>query len=402
MRAIGTNGAFSLEFRLRFPGPTNEEIPPTETTGELVTVMNDTQTERLEVWYEKSTATNQTGTVFLTSSAGRLSLTNVPVFDDDFYNFSVVKETLTGSISLAVMKYEGGEVSYSTSSYATSGSAGWPADASFTHLQVGSTDLHGTLPEFWAQEVRAWDCALTDDELVAHTMHFESYGRHRSHDNQDLKLHMRLNDGSRADGSGIFFVYDSTDNSMVSGTNAAANEIPFTKTLEEYSYIPSVDYGWNQEKIRTYDGSSIDHWERYEDDRLVSLEFNMYDALNEDISHLMVSYDEMIDLMGLPLNRYREEYEGFSQMRETYFKRLQGKLNFRVFADMLDFFDTSFVSVIEKMLPARVLFKGDEMVIESHMLERPKYQYQARPIREGVIDISGSIAMTDRDWDYYL
>jgi hypothetical protein len=62
---------------------------------------------------------------------------------------------------------------------------------------------------------------------------------------------------------------------------------------------------------------------------------------------------------------------------------------------MLDFFDTSFVGMVERLLPARSIFKGDEIVVESHMLERPKYQYQLRPVREGIIDISGSIAVSD-------
>jgi len=170
--------------------------------------------------------------------------------------------------------------------------------------------------------------------------------------------------------------------------------------LLDYAYIPGIDYGWNQEKVRVFDGSSIDVQDAYQDERYVSLEFNMYDALNEDISHVMTSYDELGSFIGLPVNRYRDDYEGLRQMRETYFKRLQGPLNFRVFVDMLDFFDSSFVSVVERLIPARAIFKGDEMIVESHMLERPKYQYQLRPIREGLIDISGSIAMVDRGDDF--
>jgi hypothetical protein len=174
----------------------------------------------------------------------------------------------------------------------------------------------------------------------------------------------------------------------------------FTKFLEDYSYIPSIEYGWNQEKVRTFSGSRIDPFDVYDDERLVSLEINMYDALNEDISHVMASYGELGDVLGLPVNRYREDYEGLARMRETYFKRLQGNLNFRVFADALDFFDTSFSSMVERLIPARSDFKGDELIVESHMLERPKYQYQLRPIVEGLIEVSGSISIVDREGDF--
>jgi hypothetical protein len=178
------------------------------------------------------------------------------------------------------------------------------------------------------------------------------------------------------------------------------NSTPFTKFLEDYAYIPSMDYGWNQEKVRTFSGSRISPLDAYHDERFVSLEFNMYDALNEDISHIMTSYDELTRVIGMPVNRYREDYEGLRQMRETYFKRLQGRLNFRVFVDMLDFFDSSFSSIVERLLPARSSFRGDEMIVESHMLERPKYQYQLRPVIEGRIEVSGSIAIVDRGDDF--
>jgi hypothetical protein len=213
-------------------------------------------------------------------------------------------------------------------------------------------------------------------------------------------VHWRMNEGSTTDSNGLISVVDSTSHSIVGTGSFPLDSQPYTKFLEQYAYIPSIDYGWNQEKVRVFDGSRISPADVYQDERFVSLEFNMYDALNEDISHIMASYDELTRVIGLPMNRYREDYEGLRQMRETYFKRLQGPLNFRVFVDMLDFFDTSFSSIVERLLPARTSFKGDELIVESHMLERPKYQYQLRPILEGRIEVSGSISVVDRGSDF--
>lgn len=256
--------------------------------------------------------------------------------------------------------------------------------------------------EFWAQEIRLWDRALTQEEVRSHALHFESYGTETSYDNKDLVLHWRLNEGGAADSLGNVYVTDSTHfGTTGTGSNFTPDEEAYTKFLEDYSYIPGLEYGWNQEKVRTLSGSIIDPQDAYFDERFVSLEFNMYDALNEDISHVISSYEEIGDFLGAPMGRYRDEYEGLQQMRETYFKRLQGNLNLRIFVDMLDFFDTSFIGIIEKVLPARALFKGDETVVESHMLERSKYQYHVRPVREGTFDISGSISIVDRDEDTY-
>lgn len=402
--SLGTyRGEFTVEFRVKFPGPTNDDIPPTSLSGELVTLANSSvgAPARIAVWYEKSIATSATGNIYVTSSAGKLSIDSAPIFNDDFYNISLVKEQATGSLALRIIRCEGGTVLYSTSSFAATSSVGFPFDTTYSSAYLGRTAEGLSTPQFWGQEFRAWDDALTENELKSHAWHFESYGRETSYDNDKLQIHLRLNEGSSADASGTLTLLDST----IYGNNGTGSYVPgvnpYTKFLNQYEYIPGIDYGWNQEKVRVYSGSMIDSADVYEDERFVSLEFNMYDALNEDISHVMSSYDELGRFIGLPVNRYREEYEGLQQLRETYFKRLQGQLNFRVFVDMLDFFDSSFVSVVEKLLPARTLFKWDELVVESHMLERPKYQYQLRPIKEGLIEISGSISVVDRYEDDY-
>lgn len=397
--SVGSSGDFSAELRVKFPGPTSDEIPPTQLSGELVTFFSSSlavvQPESvLRLFYEKSSVASLTGNIFLTSSSGRITHSSASIFDGNFYNISVVRETATGSITLATMRYESDIEMHSSSTFSFSG---YPS-TSFNGVKIGS--YSGTLPEFYGQEFRAWDDSLEAIELLDHAKNFESYGRSKSINNEDLKVHWRLNDGAPS-ASGTFSVYDSTENA---NDGLAINFTPgvnsFIKSLLSQAVIPSIDSGWNQEKVRVYDGSNVPVRDRYEDERFLSLEFNMYDALNEDISHLIASYDELNNILGHPMNRYRADYEGLQQMRETYFKRLQGQLNFKEFVNMLDFFDSSFVTIVQRLIPARSIFKGDELVVESHMLERPKYQYGFRPIREGILEISGSISLVDRNEDW--
>ncbi len=398
---LSADSDYSLELRVKFPSADNDDLTPVQLSGALVTIRSGSLAPyALSLWYEKEASTSGTGNLYLTSSAGRLQITSASIFNDDFYNIAVVRERATGTLGLYVNRYDAGDLVFSTSSLATTGSIGFPLNSTYFTVELGSSTNLRSTGQFWAHEFRLWNCPLQAAELLAHSAHFESYGRDRSYDNDDLLIHWRLADGT-VPVSGQITAIDSTlfgRNGV--GSNFVDGENAFTKFLETYAYIPGIDYGWNQEKIRSYDTSIIDRRDAYHDEKFVSLEFNLYDALNEDISHLMTSYDEIGNFIGVPVNKYREDYEGLQQMRETYFKRLQGKLNFRVFVDMLDFFDSSFVSIIERLLPARALFKGDEMIVESHMLERPKYQYQLRPIREGFIDISGSIAITDFGADF--
>lgn len=393
---------YSIEIRTKFPSSTNSIMPPTFLSGSIWTISNGALgAGYLSLWYEKQSSTSMTGNLFLTSSAGRLQITSASIFNDDFYNIAVVRNHSSSSLALYVKQYTNGELTYSTSSAASRTTSGFANDASYNFIEIGQSALLSCEPQFWAQEFRMWNIALSDDEISAHAIDFENYGRRNSYSNKDLQFHWKLSDASYASAGGELFFIDSTVNNIVgTGSNFTPQSFPFDKFLLDYSYIPPVDYGWNQNKIRIFSGSIINPQDAYYDENFVSLEFNMYDALNEDISHIMTSYDELNNFLGLPINKYRDDYEGLRQMRETYFKRLQGKLNFRVFVDMLDFFDTSFVSMVEQLLPARSIFKGDEIIVESHQLERPKYQYQIRPVQEGRIDISGSISVIDRGWDF--
>lgn len=399
---IFSGDEFAFEIRVRFPGPTNNVLVASSTTGSILTLSSGSvQSAYCALWYEKVTAGSLTGNIYLTSSAGRLQITGAPIFNDRFYNMSVVRESITGSTSLRVLRYESDELIYSASVMAFTGAVGALPGFDYSTVEVGSSNRNVTSTQFWGQEFRLWRSSLNENELHDHARNFESYGRDQSFSNGQLLIHWRMDDDGTTDLLGTTYSVDSTLNRLIgTGSDFIPDTRPYDKFLNDYAYIPSIDYGWNQEKVRVFDGSRIDPRDAYTDQRFASLEFNLYDALNEDISHVLTSFDEMGDVIGLPTNRYREDYEGLCQMRETYFKRLQGPLNFRVFVDMLDFFDSSFVKIVEKLLPARTAFTGDELIVESHMLERPKYQYQFRPVHEGRIEISGSISIVDRGDDF--
>ena len=126
------------------------------------------------------------------------------------------------------------------------------------------------------------------------------------------------------------------------------------------------------------------------------LEFNMIDVLNEEIVQMMMSMDHMNEAVGFPANKYRVHYDDLEIIRYNYFKRLQGRLNFTVFADMLDFFDRSFIKMVERLIPSRSYFMGDEFVVESHMLERPKVVYERKRNQDPDVAIEGRIEIWSR------
>jgi len=242
--------------------------------------------------------------------------------------------------------------------------------------------------EYWVHNVQVWDRAITDIEMNDHTLNPFSFGTEVPETALSLSLNWQM-DHDVDYGQGV--VWDNTAHGNHGITSPSCSYERFSRP---YNFIASPDYGWNEEKIRTFSGSVVPYGSQWLESNAVSVEFNLIDALNEDVSLMLASMDNWNNVIGDAANRHRDTYPNLERFRQQYFSRLTGRINFRAFADFMDFFDRSFVDMISKLLPARANFKGAEFVVESHMLERPKVQYTYRRhnpviVPEGVITIVG-------------
>jgi hypothetical protein len=122
----GVGGPFSFEIRVRFPLVGNGVLEPTVLSGAIATFTDVNTNNVLSLQYEKATLSTQTGTIFVTSSNGRVDLVNAPIFDENPYNIAMIRETVTGSFTLSIIRFESDELMYATSSIVFSGSAGFP------------------------------------------------------------------------------------------------------------------------------------------------------------------------------------------------------------------------------------------------------------------------------------
>lgn len=435
-------GSFTLEGSFRFPLTSSSDITATELSGTMMVLDIANTSGSVVLSYVKDSIGSHSGTLILSSSDGTnyMTLSDAGIFNNTWYHVSIISDVLSSSLNMNVRHLDNDEINTELSSSITTTSGniyenitgfflgpdvgtstttselvsleqdeGFGIDefgdgvfgGSTTSLESVTITSDSTIlaAQYWAQEVRCWDRVVSPEELDDHTLNFQSFGVNDvNKDLDNLKMHLRLKEDLTASLAGELLIEDIAYDSITTITTQGfkENNNPYKKFLNQYNYIASLDFGWNEEKIRIFDATEIKASDFIDDDKIISLEFNMIDALNEDIVQIMQSLDILNESIGYPANRYRVEYNELEIIRHNYFKRLQGRLNFTIFANMLEFFDRSFIDMVKKLIPARAFFMGDEFVVESHMLERPKITYERRKFQDVDFAPEGIIEMWSR------
>ena len=284
--------SFTVEGTFRFPLTSSSNIVATQLSGTLFGIGADNAAEAAFVIFEKDSLASHSGTLMLTSSDGTnyLELTGAGIFNNEWYHVSVTNDHVSSSLKLEVRHLDEDEIDGRWTTSSSSVESGVLFSEQWTSFTVGGGGGAAyNMPlasEYWAREFRWWDEVLVPEELDDHTLNFQSYGVCDVDDRLDnLKLHWRLREDLTASvAGGIESIEDvatesNTAATLVSGFNVSEN--PYQKFLDKYNYIASIDFGWNDDKIRTFDSTKINSSDFVNDMKMVSLEFNMIDALNE-------------------------------------------------------------------------------------------------------------------------
>lgn len=383
----------ALQFNVKFPTTSSSDLQATTASGTVLYF--DYGSGNILVRYMKDSYYSTTGTigVYNTSSSGLEvmgKITGAAAFDNEWYNVSFSRDAI--STYMSVRSLPGVDV---RKNYVfVSGSSGVPSNIQNVTLFAGVSGTGGFgNSEFWLNELRMWDTPLSASEIIDHTENFQSFGKINPLEANPV-LHWRLDEDVTFNASGFYSGINDFSTHGVTGSASGftANGNPYKKHLMSYNFIASPDYGWNEDKVRVISNTYVSSRDAFVDNSNVALEFNMIDALNEDISRMIATMDNFNNYIGAPVNRYRATYVDLENIRREYFSRLQGNLNFRLFADMLEFFDRSFIDMVRRLIPVRANFLGDEFVVESHMLERPKLQWNYRR-QERSFETEGRIAV---------
>lgn len=291
-----------------------------------------------------------------------------------------------------------------------------------THLLLNNTTASPTAArylDFTGQlaSMRLWSKYMTDGEWQEHTLNPASAGvidplvnYNFTHAPTGAFGRLRLEAFAKqpitcSNALGEITALDFTGNNLhMSGTGYTAGGRVMVPVLFEVSHIsPLYDEPTTNEKVRIRGfqdqtnidlnpGSSvapvfdIEPSEQPQDDTRLSIEFSLVEALNRDIITIFSTLEAIDNAVGDPALQFSPDYPDLDRLRDIYFNRLTGKLNFKAFHEFFKFFDVSLSTMVEQLVPKKTKFKGVNFLVESHMLERHKLEYFSSEIYLGEYD----------------
>ena len=371
-----------------------------------------------------------------TSFAGGTALE----YEAELYGVSYEGDIKRGSFSSTVdLKY-------------TSGSA-MVNSAKRLYAGAHRTNFNGNLLEYGdtrATSIRYWSDYIPNSTIDLHAKESFSFGTKNPYRNaysfqtkkpnvyipqiQTLALNWDFANLSSSNPSGQFNVSDFSSGSVnggyisdyQDGANSTFSDInlrqhtglgdffPESTTVVEKQYIHTgklqpVDYSLSDEMIRILDSDDEYFTINYRPQNLFfAIEKSLYRSISERMLQLFASIDEFNNLVGEPVNKYRQSYKNLEKLREIFFRNVEGPPDFEKYVKFYKWLDVSMGEMIQQLMPASVA-KAENVrtIIENHSLERPKIHYKypgsyktRMPEAGGTIRNLGSICPDDPGWKY--
>jgi len=105
-----------------------------------------------------------------------------------------------------------------------------------------------------------------------------------------------------------------------------------------------------------------------------AIEKGMQQVISDEMIDVFGSIIDFNNLIGEPVNRYRQDYKAMGKLRQIFFSRVQNTPSLIKYVDFYKWIDGAITSMIEQLIPAAADFSSDvSTIVESHILERNKY-----------------------------
>lgn len=260
--------------------------------------------------------------------------------------------------------------------------------------------------------VRYWANSVPTDVLKKHSYVVDSFGSdkvvsHNLNNNTDwndlnisdsemLAMNWNFDNITGSNGSGEFTVTDYS-----SGSNSFQDDYGFlgqtikakhtgkgigfpvnnTSSVDK-NYLYNLEQRWPEYRD-SYEDIQIKNTqdEILEKNRKLKkysarIEKSLYDTVSKEMLDWFGTIDEFNDLIGDPVEKYRDNYKSLGALRKLFFDKVNNEPDANRFVEYYKWFDIAISQIASQLMPAGANIDSEvSNIIESHLAERPKYRH---------------------------
>tara|TARA_Y100000296_G_scaffold53042_1_gene60744 strand:- start:6262 stop:14673 length:8412 start_codon:yes stop_codon:yes gene_type:complete len=123
-----------------------------------------------------------------------------------------------------------------------------------------------------------------------------------------------------------------------------------------------------------------------------AFEKSMYQTISEEMLNMFATIVGFNNLIGEPVNRYRQDYKDMAKLRYLFFEGVSNTPDLDKFVEFYKWLDSSMATMLQQLVPASAIFSDKlHTMVESHILERNKYWTKFPTLEFIPKDITGSM-----------
>ena len=167
--------------------------------------------------------------------------------------------------------------------------------------------------------------------------------------------------GNQHAGQGFGFPVSSTDVVVNEFVNSAKQRLPEIINSNDMVSVLSRD-----DEIFTREKRPIQYFH--------AIEKSMYQTISEEMINIFATIVDFNNLIGEPVNRYRQDYKDMAKIRQLFFERIGNTPDLEKYINFYKWVDSSISKMVMQLVPASAnMSEGVRNLVESHVLERNKY-----------------------------
>ena len=167
--------------------------------------------------------------------------------------------------------------------------------------------------------------------------------------------------GNQHAGQGYGFPASSTDIVVNEFINSAKQRMPEVINSDDMVSIRRQD-----DEIYTREKRPIKYF--------YAIEKSMYQTISEEMINIFATIVDFNNLIGEPVNRYRQDYKDMAKIRQLFFEKIGNTPDLEKYINFYKWVDNAISKMVMQLVPASAnMSEGVRNLIESHVLERNKY-----------------------------